>query len=239
MSIPARRTGELIAAVIEDVRKWANDRSTDPQGNVITALRFTTADVTDAINFQIADMASDAGIESIGENLAYTDFTYTEDSGDGMDLPSAVPPDAPVFAIEKLGGNIPERLRQVGPTEVEDFALGLDDATTARADVWSISAAVTGYGQRLRIRPSAGHSLRVWYVANPFQMIDDATNTAVPFTARFREYIAVGAAARLLEPSGDISDQHQIRLQRCEAQFQRFCSRMRANDSIRMEFPNV
>lgn len=245
-----RRVAGAFADIIGDVRRWARDPAADPQGNAITALRFSNADIMDALNEQIADMASDAGIESVGENLALAQFAYAADSANdgGMDLPSAIPADAAIVLVEQVvSTETPTRLRQVGPSEIEDYArtpdgLSLSSATGAySALAYTLRAAETGIGQRIRVRPAGSYTLRVFYVANPFEI--EATNDTddVPFSARFREYIAVGAAARLLEPDGEIGLNPSMgaRLARCEEKFRRFCSRMRAHDSIRIEFPTI
>lgn len=239
----ARRSNVAYAAILVDVRKWVNDRDEDPQGNAIGAVRYSSGDIFDVVNYQIADMQQDAGFEAVGENILSETITYTEDAYLGMDLPSGIPSDAAIFLVETLRDTRrPTRLRMVGLTEIEDYSLadaGVASDGPAIADAYALVAARTGIGQRIITRPSGGLSLRVWYVANPLEIASVNDSGLVPFSARFREYIAVGAAARLLEPTGDITDSLAARLVRCEAQFQRFCSRLRANDSIRMEFPDV
>lgn len=245
-----RRVSAAFSDILSDVRKWVRDRATDPQGNAITALRFSSADIMDAINYQISDMAADAGIESVGENLLVEQFTYTEDSADdgGMNLPAAIPADAGIVLVEQIpGAGSPIKLRQVGPSEIEDYSrtdLGIEPSANAGSFaplVFSLRAAETGIGQRIRVRPSGSYTLRVLYVGMPFEIETTSDTDDVPFSARFREYIAVGAAARLLEPDGEIGNNPSLvaRLGRCEAQFKRFCSRMRAHDSIRIEFPTI
>jgi hypothetical protein len=244
----ARRDSAAFADIIADVRRWLRDRSSDPQGNAITATRFSTTDIMDAVNEQIMSMAEDAGIESIGENLLFHQFSYSEDAAadGGMDLPDDIPTDAAIVLVEQIpGSGSPVQLRQVGPSEVEDYSradLGISPDISGGAFsplVFTLRAAETGIGQRIRVRPTLACTLRVFYVGMPFEI--EATNDTddVPFSARFRGYIAVGAAARLLEPDGEMSNNPGLiaRLDRYEAQFKRFCSRLRANDSIRMEFP--
>lgn len=236
--IPARRTGALVAAVITDVRTWVGDLATDPQGNTITALRFSTGDVVDAINLQLASMQMDAEIENGGEGVLRTDVTYTETDG-GMNLPSGVPADAGIVLIEAVQAGKPIRLRPVGLSEIEGYSSIDVSMSSPYAEVYAIVGATSGIGARILVRPSGSHSLRVWYVAMPLEMVADASDTVVPLSARFREYLAVGAAVRLLEPTGDVTNTLQVRYDRCHDQFIRFCSRLRAHDSIRMEYPNV
>jgi hypothetical protein len=224
------------------VRQLAKDPETDPNGQTIETLRFSVGEVIDAINFQLKDMYLAAGMEHIGESLLAADLSYTPDAADGMDIPSvSVPLDAPIVLVEDItDARYRYRIRYVGPQEVENYQsdVRIDDRSLPPS-VYSLSAAAAGRGQRLRVRPSPGsRSLRIWYLSGPFTLDNAAPGVdVVPYSVEWSEYVACGAAWRLL--GDDSGPTLESRLARCAKQFEQRAARLADNDTIRMEYPHL
>ena len=233
-----RSTQATLATVISRVRLHASDPDRDRFGNVIENPRFSVGNIVDAINEQLVEMQAYANASHTGESLLSADVTYTPDAADGMDLPEAsVPLDSPICHVEDLSdGRRRYSIRYVHPKEIEGYQTDFEsDGQTLSPSVYTITAASTGSGQRIRIRPSpASHNIRIWYIAGAF-VTDGDTDDIIPLSMRYTEFVALGAAVRLL--GEDATDQIRWRFDRAEIAFQRSCDHMLDDDYVRSEYP--
>jgi hypothetical protein len=210
------------------------DPTTYPDGSAMDGQpRFTDSDVDQAINDVLIEMQLHMTGQRPGESLKSVDITY---SGDSTDLPSAIGYES-VYRVESLADtNFPVGIPYATPQEMTNHPG--DGAFQLGRRVYTLIASDTAPGfQAIQVRPKqdSGLTIRVWYIATPlvFSAEDGSlTSDAHPLSPRWREYIELSVAIRLLRRDNEVSEQQAGDWARLHQLFLAFSNRNRGRERI-------
>lgn len=212
--------------------------------------RWGTAPLDEAINDQLVDMANDLAISHPGEAITYTTMTYPAGTSDPVDLPAAVAAEAIYRVDDVTVASRPVQLDYCSPLSGLDLDLQTGLVTRGKMvytlfgpEVNADPADDSGITGRIKLFPrdASSTTLRLYYFQRPFVMpatedgattdeLDDIMN---PFSPRWLELIALGAAIKLLRRDDEVSNQQIMAYAALKQQFTSFAARRRGPQRIR------
>jgi hypothetical protein len=202
------------------IRFEVGDPSTDPAGNTKAAgeLRFSTTEIDEALEDQLVDMSSTLDAFSPARSLLSVDVVLSEGAGtftSGVGLSASA-----IYRVDVLDANgvVEESLHYVPLTQMNDYPTAPTYTLVGGTDL-------TTSDIRILTRPKSDDTIRIWYVAPP--IVTGSTSDNVPMSDRWREYLVLGAAMKLLRVTGDATDDQRIRFDKLEGRFAEFCDRVR------------
>lgn len=233
----SRAAAETLSQLRLRVRRKLGDPSANANGIAIPEemRRWTDNAVDEAINDHLVDMGNDLSIIDMGEALIWTNITYAESAdSDGYALPVGIAGDG-IFKVEDRTDEAPVKLDYVSALEIEDFVSTNDStATVAAQRRYTLVAdpdSATAY--RIIIRPSAsGRTFRIHHVAAP--LVLNASGDSIFLSSRWREYIAVGAAIKLLAIDDEVPQQLAAAFNALDSRYRSFCNRSKGPQRVRL-----
>lgn len=224
-----RSPAALLSEIRARVRRELGDPSTDPSGTAISIqlLTWQDTDIDAAINDQLIEMGTIKRLQLPGDALLYADLTLTDDTNSpGIDLPAGVGSGAIYKVTDPTASNSsqnkPQKLALVSADEIENY--GAPDLSTVDYGFTYYALKASSTGAQIIVRPlRVGHTIRVWYIAPPVT-VSDAADTVI-FSEVWREFIALGAAYRLLSINDEAPSQLFIKYQYQASLFKTACNR--------------
>lgn len=203
-----------------NIRFQVLDPATDPAGNVKSAgeLRFSTAEIDNAIKSQLVDMSNVQDAFSPSKSIKSVDVTLVDGVGT---IPASVGLlSAPISKVELLdsSSDMAAILAPVPHSQLTDWPGTPVYALVGGTDL-TVSDVI------LHVRPRTNDDVRIWYIAPP--IVPSTTADNYPMTDRWQELLELGASLKLLMPTGDATDDQRIRFVELKGQFVEFCDRIR------------
>lgn len=221
----ARNTKSTGSTVETRVRFEVLDPATDPAGNTRGAgeLRFSTSDVWNAVTDQLIEMSNTLDAFSPTRSILTADVSISDGEGtftSGVGLSSAA-----IYGVELLDNESDPAyaLTYVPPNQLSNYP---------NVDIYTLTGGsdLTASEVKISIRPKATCTVRVSYIAPP--IVPGSTSDAIPSTDRWLEYLVLGAALKLLRPTGDATDDQRMQHAKLEARFVEFGDKVRAPRNV-------
>ena len=219
-----------------DVRTRIRHEIEDPDvlrnGNAVAAAsrRWSDTEVDNAFNYALSQLSKDLGGVHAGENLVYTDSTYTA-SAVSVVLPAAIAGGDLIYKVEDLTDPArPRVLPYLSPLEVEHYASTTAWDSIRAAHYYSLVA--NGTDAHYVIRPNqAALAVRIWYIPAPVVTADDADTHAL--TAHWLELIVLSSALKLMRRDGEADQQQLNAYAELRDQFRKYSQRQAGPQRIR------
>lgn len=227
-----RGAAQTIAQILTLARAECADPKADADGNTLAITRWTDDEYQACINQHLLDMATRASLANATAGLTSVDQSYTAGSDtDTVALSASVGPEA-IFGVDDVTDSTnPRPLKYISPAEIETI---YREAITYTEPVryWSLVEDAAGaFFIKVRPRPVTALTLRVRFYAPG--VVASATTDAPLLSARWQEFIALGAAVRLLSRDDEVATAVWKRLAALDATYTEFCRRVRGPFRVR------